>query len=360
MSRNGGIGDAKILQRRIPSTAKYTSVSARVDTGSSITKHLKRIEDIQTNYRYKKDELFKRMKATTLAQLVLQVANISMQDEASEADLASARSMASSVTLIDEMNDHTSNRSTSPGGSTLKNGFDGEEEKSPRSSLQSVIRGMGEVDMVDSTRPKPIRPETPYLQRPYTDCPYLLLDVRDSDDFNACHIVGAKNFPIAMLSRTMNNFSREILDYKNSPGRIIILYDEDERLSTVCATTMVERGFDNIFILSGGLKILAQNIPEGIVTGAYPASCPAPRAKPRRSKVLKSPLYSGPPADMRKHRFSAEDLDKISHYLDESLVPQDTGSRLSRQTNNSTRQSSVASKASSTTSSMVGGRRAWR
>lgn len=39
---------------------------------------------------------------------------------------------------------------------------------------------------------------------------------------------------------------------KNAHGKIIILYDNDERLASQAATTMCERGFENVFMLSGG------------------------------------------------------------------------------------------------------------
>lgn len=39
---------------------------------------------------------------------------------------------------------------------------------------------------------------------------------------------------------------------QNKPGKIIILYDEDERIAPNAATTFVQRGIDNIFMLSGG------------------------------------------------------------------------------------------------------------
>ena len=38
----------------------------------------------------------------------------------------------------------------------------------------------------------------------------------------------------------------------NKPDRVIILYDEDERISTQAATVFVQRGVDNVFLLSGG------------------------------------------------------------------------------------------------------------
>ena len=39
---------------------------------------------------------------------------------------------------------------------------------------------------------------------------------------------------------------------KNKLGKIIILYDEDERLAPAAATTFVQREVDNVFMLSGG------------------------------------------------------------------------------------------------------------
>lgn len=41
---------------------------------------------------------------------------------------------------------------------------------------------------------------------------------------------------------------------KNKLGKIIILYDEDERLAPAAATTFVQREVDNVFMLSGGEK----------------------------------------------------------------------------------------------------------
>lgn len=42
---------------------------------------------------------------------------------------------------------------------------------------------------------------------------------------------------------------------KNAEGRIIIVYDEDERIASQAATTMCERGFENLFMLSGGKEM---------------------------------------------------------------------------------------------------------
>lgn len=39
---------------------------------------------------------------------------------------------------------------------------------------------------------------------------------------------------------------------KNAAGKIIIVYDEDERIARQAATIMCERGIENLFMLSGG------------------------------------------------------------------------------------------------------------
>uniref|UniRef100_A0A8C5TYE6 Centrosomal protein of 41 kDa n=1 Tax=Malurus cyaneus samueli TaxID=2593467 RepID=A0A8C5TYE6_9PASS len=75
----GGEGErgGSLLTRRIPSNPKYQHIKTRLDTGNSMSKYMEKLEEIKRNYRYKKDELFKRLKVTTFAQLVIQVASLS-------------------------------------------------------------------------------------------------------------------------------------------------------------------------------------------------------------------------------------------------------------------------------------------
>lgn len=56
-------------------------------------------------------------------------------------------------------------------------------------SAYSVISGVGELD-VDKGLVKKEEPSG--KDRPYPDCPFLLLDVRDRDSYQQCHIVGGK------------------------------------------------------------------------------------------------------------------------------------------------------------------------
>ncbi|NXT13844.1 CEP41 protein, partial [Prunella fulvescens] len=321
----------QLLTRRIPSNPKYQHIKTRLDTGNSLSKYMEKLEDIKRNYRYKKDELFKRLKVTTFAQLVLQVASLSNETlEVTNEELHKLQG------------DNTDGRDKGGEGGDDAAGTNGKGSpegtpspvlfldssgagESHRSTLQSVISGVGELD-VEKDSPK--REDTQARERPYPDCPFLLLDVRDRDAYEQCHIVGAYSYPIATLSRTMNPYTNNILEYKNAHGKIIIVYDNDERLASQAATTMCERGFENLFMLSGGLKVLAQKIPEGLITGTLPVSCQvaAPTGTARRRTTPRVP----PTPAENKWRFSADDLQKLRHYLAEEQIPSDAASRLTR------------------------------
>lgn len=78
---------------------------------------------------------------------------------------------------------------------------------------------------------------------------------------------------------------------------------------------------------------MAQKIPEGLVNGPFPKGIvPAYISKRLRSiRADGVDDVTNTHAIPDKKRFSADDLDKINHYLDESLVPMDTGSELTNQ-----------------------------
>ncbi|KAM6419485.1 centrosomal protein of 41 kDa isoform 1-T1 [Pluvialis apricaria] len=326
MSSRRSVGDPEYLTRRIPQNPRYQHIKTRLDTGNSLTKYTERLEEIKRNYRYKKDELFKRLKVTTFAQLVIQVASLS--DETLEVANEEIHKLEDGDSAAPDAEDTAgTNGKGSPDRTRspvlfINNTGAGE---SYRSTLQSVISGVGELDIEKDT---PKKVDVRVKDMPYPDCPFLLLDVRDQDAYDQCHIVGAYSYPIATLSRTMNPYTNSILEYKNAHGKIIILYDNDERLASQAATTMCERGFENLFMLSGGLKVLAQKIPEGLITGSLPASCQvaAPPGSARRKTSPRAP----PARAENKWRFSADDLQKIKYYLDEEHIPSDTASHLSR------------------------------
>ncbi|XP_011851246.1 PREDICTED: centrosomal protein of 41 kDa isoform X4 [Mandrillus leucophaeus] len=272
MSLRRHIGNPEYLMKRIPQNPRYQHVKSRLDT----------------DYRYKKDELFKRLKVTTFAQLIIQVASLSDQ---------TLEVTAEEIQRLEDNDSAASDPDAETTARTNGKGNPGEQSPSPeqlinnagagdssRSTLQSVISGVGELDL-DKGPVKKAEPNT--KDKPYPDCPFLLLDVRDRDSYQQCHIVGAYSYPIATLSRTMNPYSNDILEYKNAHGKIIILYDDDERLASQAATTMCERGFENLFMLSGGrLNQANSSGRDSKVSGArstqnLPGGGPASHSNPR-------------------------------------------------------------------------------
>mmetsp|Transcript_44453 Transcript_44453/g.85030 ORF Transcript_44453/g.85030 Transcript_44453/m.85030 type:complete len:231 (+) Transcript_44453:129-821(+) len=101
---------------------------------------------------------------------------------------------------------------------------------------------------------------------------FLLLDVRDQEDFKTCQINNALNYPAPMLSRSVNNFTPEILAFSNkeSESKIIVIYDFDERVAGPAGNLFFEKGVDNVFLLSGGLKKFGAEFPE-LCEGVLPA-----------------------------------------------------------------------------------------
>uniref|UniRef100_A0A8C0X279 Rhodanese domain-containing protein n=1 Tax=Castor canadensis TaxID=51338 RepID=A0A8C0X279_CASCN len=287
MSVRRHIGNPEYLTKRIPQNPRYQHVKSRLDTGNSMTKYTEKLEEIKKNYRYKKDELFKRLKVTTFAQLVIQVAS---SDQTLEVTAEEIQRLEDNDSATSDPDGEITNRTNGKGSPV-------EQSPSPvqfinsagagdssRSTLQSVISGVGELDL-DKRLVKKLEPST--KDKPYPDCPFLLLDVRDRDSYQQCHIIGAYSYPIATLSRTMNPYSNDILEYKNAHGKIIILYDDDERLASQAATTMCERGFENLFMLSGGRLIQSNfcgrdsKVPVARSGQNLPAGAPGGHLNPR-------------------------------------------------------------------------------
>ncbi|CAL8358991.1 unnamed protein product [Lota lota] len=368
MSSERSIGNTEYLKKRIPQNPRYQHVRTRLDTGCSLSKYMERLDDIKKNYRYRNDEIFKRLKVTTFAQLVLQVASISDLNEGVNGEDSPRPEDCLSVLSETELGPLSDLSDGSPQATHTSlqlcipddNNEAGDAYCPPRSTLQSVIGGVGELDL-DRNGRKTVRltPELSprWAECPYPDCPYLLLDMRDRELYDQCHIISAYSHPIALLSRTMNPFTKEVLEYKNAAGKIIIVYDEDERIASQAATVMCQRGFDNLFMLSGGLKVIGQKFGEGMLVGPLPVACQPSSATPggrkKRCDASQLPSPTTPQVAVeRRWRFTCDDLDKIQQQLEENLLPSGPSSQLSSRMSSSSGQSKVSSARSRLSSSM--------
>nr|XP_022297553.1 centrosomal protein of 41 kDa-like isoform X1 [Crassostrea virginica] len=318
------------LSKKTPENPKYAHIRHTVDTGSSVTKYLEKIEDIRKNYRFKKDEVFKRMKVTTFVQLIVQVAEFEARNS-TQSTIGNGNYTDRPDTADLEVQ-HIQRGSPVPSLAVTEGDY-GEPRTGARSTLQGVVKGVGEID---SARP----PQAATKVEDFS-CPYLLLDIRDADSFEDCHIITAKNYPTSMLSRATNYESKDMLAFKNQPGKIIVVYDEDERLGPNAATTLVQRGYDNLFLLSGGLRIAYRYFPEGLMTGT-PNQNITESTKPPKTKEKAS-----------QKSFTTFDLEKLHTQLDSQLSDRSVGSR-SRLSNASTVSSRMGQTSTSRFSSVSG------
>jgi centrosomal protein CEP41 len=94
------------------------------------------------------------------------------------------------------------------------------------------------------------------------DTEFLLLDLREPDEYEQYHIKEAVNFPGPNIKR--DKFIPQLLTYKNKENKIIVVYHFDEKAGIDYAKEMYEKGYDNIYLLSCGVEGFAQEIQDGL------------------------------------------------------------------------------------------------
>ncbi|VDO03178.1 unnamed protein product [Rodentolepis nana] len=217
------------LQKAIPKNPRYADVLASVDSGASLSRYLRKLGESSE---------------------IIQVAET---NNSTDQKYCGTDDETNDDSKIEKQHDCVGDRA--------------DFETHRRHTLESVIHGIGECDINEMDQPKK---GSRIAKSEQNNCPYLLLDVRDKDEFDSCHIIRAINYPYTRLSRCMNFEIREMLAYKNKPGHIIICYDEDETLAPLVTTVLVERGYENVFLLSGGLKVAWKLFPRGLILGDAP------------------------------------------------------------------------------------------
>lgn len=102
------------------------------------------------------------------------------------------------------------------------------------------------------------------------------MDCRNEDEFSKWHITDSTNFPEYRLKQ--DKLIPELFRYKNKEDKIIIVYAFDEMTGMPVANLFFEKGFDNIYLLNGGLEKFTLKFP-GLVDGTIP--------DPIKKKILK-------------------------------------------------------------------------
>ena len=81
---------------------------------------------------------------------------------------------------------------------------------------------------------------------------FLLLDMRDRDEYTKWHIKEAYNFPLMLLNQ--DKTIPELFRFKNKENKMIIVYVNDERNGIQVGQSMVDRGYENTYLLTGGIE----------------------------------------------------------------------------------------------------------
>ncbi len=115
-----------------------------------------------------------------------------------------------------------------------------ENTKSKTISKQDILKNMTEKNYL-------ISPEQIGELIIDGDLDYVLIDIRKADEYNKFHIKSAINISLE------NIFDDEILQGFDSE-QTIILYSNGETHSSQAWVLLQENGYDNIYILSGGLN----------------------------------------------------------------------------------------------------------
>jgi centrosomal protein CEP41 len=81
---------------------------------------------------------------------------------------------------------------------------------------------------------------------------FLLLDLRDPDEYDFWRIKESLNYPVMNIAR--DKMTPELFRFKNKANKLIIVYMNDERRGAAAANLLAEKGYENVFLLSGGIE----------------------------------------------------------------------------------------------------------
>lgn len=81
---------------------------------------------------------------------------------------------------------------------------------------------------------------------------FLLLDLREPEDYDFWRIKDAINYPAQNISR--DKIIPELFRFKNKADKLIVVYMNDERKGCAAANMLTEKGYENVFLLSGGIE----------------------------------------------------------------------------------------------------------
>ncbi|CAD8093572.1 unnamed protein product [Paramecium sonneborni] len=250
-------GKGNPLDKKVPKNKKYDYVKQTLNTGPTV----RDIEVISNSTIAKKrSEIFKRIKCSTVLKLISEepaqesIHNIIDQQEQDQLKQFDAQSQYSQKTRFTEV-----------------------------SQVSAITYATEQLGLTDQSE-------------------FLLIDLRDQDDYQLYHIKEAINFPAPQLRQ--DKLTQQIFRFKNQEGKLIIIYHFDEKNGIPSATLFAEKGFENVYLLSGGIEKFLQNHPEGVIGTKVPYF-PKPEQNP--NKIIKRSNYKESESQINKSEKAISD-----------------------------------------------------
>jgi len=211
------------LDRKVPESKKYAHVSSSINTGHSA----KNTSLVSANATAKKrNEVFKRIKAATLARLLEErevnetvYALGSVPEDAEHASVSSVKASKAPGTVVTAMTSATC--ASTPG---------------------SVLSVCDTDTTIDQARD------------------LVLLDLRDESEYEQCRLPLAISYPATKINR--DQFTPELHRCKRDPSKLLVVYSTNDSTTASVATLLAQKGWDNVHALSGGFEEMASSYPE--------------------------------------------------------------------------------------------------
>lgn len=88
----------------------------------------------------------------------------------------------------------------------------------------------------------------------------ILLDMRTKEEYLHSHIKNSLSFPSPNVQVDYEFAKLNLI--RNHPDKLLVIYHSDERHGILQARQIFEKGFDNIYLLSGGFVIFDKEHPD--------------------------------------------------------------------------------------------------
>ena len=215
-------GDKGNQDKKLKENPKYKQISKVVDTGATI-KNNQFMSDQLISKR--KSELFKRVKGSTIIKLIK-----SAKEKQTESiyNLGNGDPNMNPQNTEDQKEDNKSVASQQTNKSNITN----------VTAVTYATEMLGNLSEID----------------------YIILDLREECEYERVHLVESISFPAVNISR--DKFTHQLIMMKNKPGKMIILYHTDERNGIPYANNFFQKGYDNVYFLSGGIEDFEKYYPE--------------------------------------------------------------------------------------------------